>query len=1167
MYYECLWIGTAFEKQEHMKCADKLIYNPRKHRCDNVYEFETQFANGIQTGEELIEFMRFRNCIGTRNIIDDSYSILAEANQDNTSPPTDYYPQIFLNNENYELIDKNKPTSPSTTTEKETTLTTTTTTLTTSTAAVEETTTTSTTAPTTPDTTTSTKSTPLTFTQKETTEKVKPKIKPSSLSSSSVRINETDDKFDLNFLMEDEKIYFGKKNYLNKLGYAVNGSISSSNNSSGGLSKKNETRRYFHIFAKPERRIKLLKKVNDLLEKSIIKVKKPSGHGKLLEVEQEDVNLRNNSSAFVGNRNNGTYIIFGKDLVAESNETSNGTTFPTYYSATAASNFINVTSAPNASTSIVLAAAEPIKRSMKLKRHKSFLGRKLLSVDEDEFSPTTILDDEEIESTDIAYHDKDSAIHEFTNRLIGQHFNVKEKNLTDNVTSSKKPPSAGEGGGVVTSSNYLIDSIEQRLTKRGEAKIEKEIVYSDNNETSRVVLRKETNQTKTTELADVDKTTVAAASSRLVSGNSENIFENHGYFLKNVKQPLQTSSKPVKFVKTLPKLNYMNIDERKQYKFDKQNENLTTRKISNKTSEQLLLESDDHFLGEVSNRKKKLNKHRLIGTTPTMTTASSSTSTVDAKTTTNASASANRAATTLEPGSKSGYSSSTVNPAAGSSYLSASSPSTSTTTLSISKFLTSTLEWTSSMNSLESSTISTFIPSKSNSKPFMQTYKINQTKKLPNQFASLRLNYNSNTAAAAAAANTEANTKYTKIDELERGGKFQRLRLVPADTLIECKENDFGLECSCSITLSPPKCKQLINSFLSSCRILGCKNNGKCINMAYKYPIPYVCSCPSSFMGTYCEIPRNEAAGAAASDLPENDFGSGNFNQETSNWRQKIHDFNQVFSTTTSSGTRQAADTRTTMTTTTSTHVTTSENQYFSFSHFNTFRPRKPHYIDTEFKEPLCDPNPCMNEAKCIVLKDSFECICMNSSFSGRYCENFRIQYFRSTQAPTSTSTFSSTTTTTTTTTKSSSTSTTIRSTTTSTTREPLSTTSSTTTDSTVDSTSRLTSRMFFASTSADMEANSTPASRRMTSYGYFTRAATNNHFEPRQSTNKPYFWQCPSNCFYHLSRGFCALSASGYPHCVCHIGWAGIDCSQKNNCIDNECQNNSTCVNYSELK
>lgn len=70
--------------------------------------------------------------------------------------------------------------------------------------------------------------------------------------------------------------------------------------------------------------------------------------------------------------------------------------------------------------------------------------------------------------------------------------------------------------------------------------------------------------------------------------------------------------------------------------------------------------------------------------------------------------------------------------------------------------------------------------------------------------------------------------------------KYQRLSIAPEDTLIECKENDFGLECSCSITLSPPKCKGLINSFLSSCKILGCKNNGKCISISYKYPSKFL---------------------------------------------------------------------------------------------------------------------------------------------------------------------------------------------------------------------------------------------------------------------------------------------------------------------------------------
>lgn len=75
--------------------------------------------------------------------------------------------------------------------------------------------------------------------------------------------------------------------------------------------------------------------------------------------------------------------------------------------------------------------------------------------------------------------------------------------------------------------------------------------------------------------------------------------------------------------------------------------------------------------------------------------------------------------------------------------------------------------------------------------------------------------------------------------KVPKNNKYQRLSLAPEDTLIECKENDFGLECSCSITLSPPKCKGLINSFLSSCKIIGCKNNGKCISIAYKYPSNY----------------------------------------------------------------------------------------------------------------------------------------------------------------------------------------------------------------------------------------------------------------------------------------------------------------------------------------
>jgi hypothetical protein len=80
-----------------------------------------------------------------------------------------------------------------------------------------------------------------------------------------------------------------------------------------------------------------------------------------------------------------------------------------------------------------------------------------------------------------------------------------------------------------------------------------------------------------------------------------------------------------------------------------------------------------------------------------------------------------------------------------------------------------------------------------------------------------------------------------------------------ADPLITCKDNDFGLECSCSVQLKPQKCKQLVNSFLTSCRIVGCKNSGRCINMAYKYPIPYMCSCPSAYTGNYCEKYRYDS--------------------------------------------------------------------------------------------------------------------------------------------------------------------------------------------------------------------------------------------------------------------------------------------------------------------
>lgn len=64
--------------------------------------------------------------------------------------------------------------------------------------------------------------------------------------------------------------------------------------------------------------------------------------------------------------------------------------------------------------------------------------------------------------------------------------------------------------------------------------------------------------------------------------------------------------------------------------------------------------------------------------------------------------------------------------------------------LNVSRVLSSTLSWTSSFSeatTADDGNLASFVPSKSNSKPFMQTYKINEKKRLPNQFASLRLNY------------------------------------------------------------------------------------------------------------------------------------------------------------------------------------------------------------------------------------------------------------------------------------------------------------------------------------------------------------------------------------------------------------------------------------------
>ena len=138
------------------------------------------------------------------------------------------------------------------------------------------------------------------------------------------------------------------------------------------------------------------------------------------------------------------------------------------------------------------------------------------------------------------------------------------------------------------------------------------------------------------------------------------------------------------------------------------------------------------------------------------------------------------------------------------------STTTTTTTTSTTTTSTTTTTATTSTTTEETSTARKFTQTSTRNK-LLQTYIISQTKSQPTAYVSRQITTGSR--------NVE--------NESEKHGDHN---------LIECKDNDFGLECSCSITLSPPDCKKLINSFLSSCRIVGCKNNGRCINMTSSYP-------------------------------------------------------------------------------------------------------------------------------------------------------------------------------------------------------------------------------------------------------------------------------------------------------------------------------------------
>lgn len=166
-----------------------------------------------------------------------------------------------------------------------------------------------------------------------------------------------------------------------------------------------------------------------------------------------------------------------------------------------------------------------------------------------------------------------------------------------------------------------------------------------------------------------------------------------------------------------------------------------------------------------------------------------------------------------------------------------------------------------------------------------------------------------------------------------------------------------------------------------------------------------------------------------------------------------------------------------------------------------------------------------------MVINDKIKCLCLNSSYSGKHCEITKLKPVTK-AAPTS--------------------------------RTRLTTTSESSTSYFEEETSRHTT------TESPEEVNLSKGAK----LAPFTSSPqpppprisfhTNKKITP---TTRAYFWQCPSNCFYSSGHGFCALSQSGYPACVCHIGWTGIDCSQKNYCADNDCSNNSTCVNFPERR
>jgi hypothetical protein len=287
--------------------------------------------------------------------------------------------------------------------------------------------------------------------------------------------------------------------------------------------------------------------------------------------------------------------------------------------------------------------------------------------------------------------------------------------------------------------------------------------------------------------------------------------------------------------------------------------------------------------------------------------------------------------------------------------------------------------------------------------------------------------------------------------------------------------------------------------------------------------VPYVCSCPGHFMGTYCEIPREQFF---ENDMNTNVSKSNSGSPKSDGtWRyanKKVysatgHKFSVARATSPNVVNPFVLNRINVDKNINLTNAFGAGNVVTSAYSFSTPLPitestkANPVSQITDFKEPACEPNPCLNNAKCLIISDSIYCKC-TSQYSGKFCENLiypnglaRAKFLPAT---------------------------------------------------------------FQVSSTTPANASSTTTPSLSTTFNpYLTSNDQEFYQTPESTSTRRYFWQCPSNCMYHLGRGYCALSSSGFPSCMCRNEFTGVDCGQLNYCLKNLCSNNSTCFNYPELK